>query len=250
MFGTSIGNFRRTCGGRCLMLRVKGKDNMICWTLGLLVLPTTLWFVSITSFLKFEFGTALALATTGLVGISFVSALYYLVATMVTEPGLLFTYAPKVTPNISGNITENGQKEGDGEGENMADYAEEGDAEGSYHPKDELVYRKFTHVVLHLQNTPHLLEMTALRAKMCRQADCCIWEFDHFCPWVGNAIGRRNYRSFVAFLTAVCILDMTILASTAVRIMAFVASFSSTTTTTTTTTSTSSSASSSSKALL
>ena len=35
-----------------------------------------------------------------------------------------------------------------------------------------------------------------------RQAvtDRCIEVFDHYCPWVGNAIGKRNRHTFLAFL--------------------------------------------------
>ena len=39
-----------------------------------------------------------------------------------------------------------------------------------------------------------------LRAKHCAATDRCIEQFDHFCPWVGNAIGRRNRALFLAFL--------------------------------------------------
>ena len=39
-----------------------------------------------------------------------------------------------------------------------------------------------------------------LRAKHCAASDRCIEQFDHFCPWVGNAIGRRNRALFLAFL--------------------------------------------------
>ncbi len=39
-----------------------------------------------------------------------------------------------------------------------------------------------------------------LRAKHCAATDRCIEQFDHFCPWVGNAIGRRNRALFLLFL--------------------------------------------------
>ncbi|KAI8476371.1 MAG: ankyrin repeat-containing domain protein [Monoraphidium minutum] len=39
-----------------------------------------------------------------------------------------------------------------------------------------------------------------LRAKHCSVTDRCIEVFDHYCPWVGNAIGKRNRHTFLAFL--------------------------------------------------
>lgn len=39
-----------------------------------------------------------------------------------------------------------------------------------------------------------------LRAKHCSVTDRCIEVFDHFCPWVGNAIGKGNRHWFLLFL--------------------------------------------------
>ena len=32
----------------------------------------------------------------------------------------------------------------------------------------------------------HLIQ---LRAKFCRETGNCVERFDHYCPWVGNAVG-------------------------------------------------------------
>lgn len=62
-----------------------------------------------------------------------------------------------------------------------------------------------------------------LRAKHCSETDRCIEVYDHYCPWVGNVIGKGNIRFFLAFLwlelyavlasAAICIVQIVRLAN-------------------------------------
>lgn len=44
------------------------------------------------------------------------------------------------------------------------------------------------------------------RARHCSRSGRCIEQFDHYCPWVGNAIGKRNKVYFVGFLATAAVI--------------------------------------------
>lgn len=53
------------------------------------------------------------------------------------------------------------------------------------------------------------LHRRPLRAKHCAESDACIARFDHYCPFVNNAIGAENHAVFWGFLFS-CVVSISL----------------------------------------
>jgi len=60
------------------------------------------------------------------------------------------------------------------------------------------------------------------RTAHCIMSDSCVMRFDHFCPWIGNTVGLRNYKYFFRFLISGGFLLIDIVISCVARIVAHV----------------------------
>lgn len=50
------------------------------------------------------------------------------------------------------------------------------------------------------------------RTVHCFDCNACVERFDHHCPWIGNCVGKRNYKIFLPFLASLSALMVMVLA--------------------------------------
>lgn len=73
------------------------ENNLVPWTIGLLLVPTSAWFLFVLPHLEKDSGRGATYAMACLVCACLLSAIYYLLAVMTTEPGVLFVHRDAMT---------------------------------------------------------------------------------------------------------------------------------------------------------
>uniref|UniRef100_A0A667YVI6 Palmitoyltransferase n=1 Tax=Myripristis murdjan TaxID=586833 RepID=A0A667YVI6_9TELE len=167
------------CDGRIILARQSG------------VLPLTLGLIVVTSGLFFAFDCPflvdhLTVFIPVIGGALFVFVVISLLQTSFTDPGIL----PRATP------------------EEAADIEKQIDTSGSstYRPPPRTKEILINQQVVKLKYCFTCKMFRPPRTSHCSLCDNCVERFDHHCPWVGNCVGKRNYRFFYSFIISLSFL--------------------------------------------
>uniref|UniRef100_A0A8C2XJF3 Palmitoyltransferase n=1 Tax=Cyclopterus lumpus TaxID=8103 RepID=A0A8C2XJF3_CYCLU len=173
------GKNRFFCDGRIIVARQSG---VLPLTLGLIVVTCGLFFAFDCPFLVEHLTVFIPVIG----GVLFLFAVISLLRTSFTDPGIL----PRATP------------------EEAADIEKQIDTSGSstYRPPPRTKEILINQQVVKLKYCFTCKMFRPPRTSHCSLCDNCVERFDHHCPWVGNCVGKRNYRFFYSFIISLSFL--------------------------------------------
>ncbi|XP_040612342.1 palmitoyltransferase ZDHHC18 [Mesocricetus auratus] len=179
------GRNRFYCGGR---LMLAGHGGVFALTLLLILSTTVLFFVSDCPYLA----SKLTLAIPIIAAILFFFVMSCLLQTSFTDPGIL----PRATTCEAAAL----EKQIDNTGSS------------TYRPPPRTREVTINGQTVKLKYCFTCKMFRPPRTSHCSVCDNCVERFDHHCPWVGNCVGRRNYRFFYAFILSLSFLTAFIFA--------------------------------------
>ncbi|XP_027255392.1 palmitoyltransferase ZDHHC18 isoform X5 [Cricetulus griseus] len=179
------GRNRFYCGGR---LMLAGHGGVFALTLLLILSTTVLFFVSDCPYLA----SKLTLAIPIIAAILFFFVMSCLLQTSFTDPGIL----PRATTCEAAAL----EKQIDNTGSS------------TYRPPPRTREVIINGQMVKLKYCFTCKMFRPPRTSHCSVCDNCVERFDHHCPWVGNCVGRRNYRFFYAFILSLSFLTAFIFA--------------------------------------
>ncbi|XP_034561585.1 palmitoyltransferase ZDHHC18b [Notolabrus celidotus] len=174
------GKNRFYCDGRIMLARQSG---VLPLTLGLILVTCGLFFVFDCPFLVKHLTSCIPFIGGGL----FVFVVITLLQTSFTDPGIL----PRATPDEATDI----EKQIDNPGNSS-----------SYRPPPRTKEVLINQQVVKLKYCFTCKMFRPPRTSHCSLCDNCVERFDHHCPWVGNCVGKRNYRFFYTFIVSLSFL--------------------------------------------
>ncbi|KAF0047554.1 hypothetical protein F2P81_001187 [Scophthalmus maximus] len=173
------GKNRFYCGGRIIVARQSG---VLPLTLGLILVTSGLFFMFDCPFLVKHLTSCIPVVG----GVLFVFVVITLLQTSFTDPGIL----PRATPDEAADI----EKQIDNTGN------------ASYRPPPRTKEVLINQQVVKLKYCFTCKMFRPPRTSHCSLCDNCVERFDHHCPWVGNCVGKRNYRFFYTFIVSLSFL--------------------------------------------
>ncbi|XP_040908552.1 palmitoyltransferase ZDHHC18-B [Toxotes jaculatrix] len=173
------GKNRFYCEGRIIVARQSG---VLPLTLGLILITSGLFFIFDCPFLVKHLTSCIPVIG----GVLFVFVVITLLQTSFTDPGIL----PRATPDEAADI----EKQIDNTGN------------ASYRPPPRTKEVLINQQVVKLKYCFTCKMFRPPRTSHCSLCDNCVERFDHHCPWVGNCVGKRNYRFFYTFIVSLSFL--------------------------------------------
>ncbi|XP_028671720.1 palmitoyltransferase ZDHHC9 isoform X2 [Erpetoichthys calabaricus] len=172
------------CDGRVMMARQKGVFYL---TLFLIIGTCCLFFAFECPYLAVHLSPAIPVFA--IVLFFFVMAM--LLRTSFSDPGVL----PRAQPDEAMYIE-------------MEIEAANGNVPSGQRPPPRIRNVQINNQIVKLKYCYTCKIFRPPRASHCGICDNCVERFDHHCPWVGNCVGKRNYRYFYLFTLSLSLLTI------------------------------------------
>ncbi|KAM8733202.1 palmitoyltransferase ZDHHC9 isoform 1-T2 [Acanthopagrus schlegelii] len=172
------------CDGRVMMARQKGVFYL---TLFLIVGTCSLFFAFECPYLALHLSPAIPVFAVLL----FLFVIAMLLRTSFSDPGVL----PRALPEEATFIE-------------MEIEAANGNVPAGQRPPPRIRNVQINNQIVKLKYCYTCKIFRPPRASHCSICDNCVDRFDHHCPWVGNCVGKRNYRYFYLFTMSLSLLTI------------------------------------------
>ncbi|RMB98201.1 hypothetical protein DUI87_25104 [Hirundo rustica rustica] len=172
------------CDGRIMMARQKG---IFYLTLFLILGTCALFFAFECRYLAVQLSPAIPVFA----AVLFLFAMATLLRTSFSDPGVI----PRALPDEAAFIE-------------MEIEATNGTVPQGQRPPPRIKNFQINNQIVKLKYCYTCKIFRPPRASHCSICDNCVERFDHHCPWVGNCVGKRNYRYFYLFILSLSLLTI------------------------------------------